>query len=128
MEFSIDNSFEPYCTGTENGRGKDGRYQPSPQQTCACSTVLPNLMGEQFHPGAEGALVILLERAQTFPRGGFVAQEANAGLRDVIDIVTAGLPIIGHPLNGVGDHGWNAFRDAIGGDDVEGFGVAGLEK
>ncbi len=57
-----------------------------------------------------------------------IAEQAAAHSRDVEHIVDIGLPIVRRPIDRIGDDGGDAFGDTVGGNHVEGFGVARLQQ
>ena len=71
---------------------------------------------------------IRFQRAEALVGGVVIEYEAAADAGDVEHIVDIRLPIVRRPVDGIGDDGGNAFGNAVGGDHIEGFGVAGLKQ
>ena len=55
-------------------------------------------------------------------------QQGAADAGDVHHVVDFRFPVLGSPIDGVRNHGGNPFGDPVGGNHVEGFGVAWLQQ
>jgi len=76
----------------------------------------------------EGNAVVPLQSGHTLFGGAAIGEQLEAYASEMAGVVNFGFPAVGSPLDGIRDDAWHAFGDTVCSDDVEAFGIAGLQQ